>query len=493
MTFDRATSDRASGRNDTRVATARGWSSHGEAVFRDSHGRLVAVWAGIPGEACRVSLKHEGRNRVDVRWESPIEAPHEGRRHAPCARFHSCGGCPMMHLEPDWQRRARLAAARAAFRLEGVGDLVPKDVVPSPVGDDDYRHVVKLNAGRSDIGRPRLGTYQRGSHRVLPIPDCNVATPVLRELMTVVSHHFIALDVFPYDEEDGSGTLRHVVMRQSRATGQVLVTLVVTRIDKRVRELADAIIQGHGAVAGVAAHINDQRTNAIYATPEPREDDEKATYNTGFKRIAGAPVIEEKLHGVRLRIGPGDFYQANPAVADVIAADLLELLEPWAERPVADLYCGVGGFTLVLAKRHGWAFGAEAVPGAVRRAVENAQLNHISAEFDVGRVAELLPALKTRLGDRAPVVMLDPARRGLEPGVVDGVVDLKPSAVAYLSCNPLAMARDLVAFRKAGWNVETVRAYDMFPQTTHLEMLALLTPPEAPVPARRAPRRRIVR
>ncbi len=490
MSFDAGPPDR----RDTRVATARAWSAHGEPVFRDSHGRLVAIWAGIPGEACRVSLKHEGRNRVDVRWEAAVDAPHEGRRDAPCARFHSCGGCPMMHLDPGWQRRARLAAARAAFRLGGIGDLVPKDVVSSPAGDEDYRHIVKLNAGRSDIGRPRLGTYQRGTHRVLPIPDCTVATPVLRELMTVVSHHFIDLDIHPYDEEDGSGTLRHVVMRQSRATGQVLVTLIVTRIDKRVRDLADRIMEGHGAVAGVSAHINDQQTNAIYATPADPEDGEEAkAHSTGFKRIAGAPVIEDTLLDVRLRIGPGDFYQANPPVADSIAADLLDLLEPWAERPVADLYCGVGGFTLVLAKRHGWAFGAEAVPGAIRRAAENAQLNHIAAEFAVGRVADLLPGLKARLGDRAPVVMLDPARRGLEAGVIEGVVDLQPSAVAYLSCNPAAMARDLVRFRQEGWSVDTVRAYDMFPQTTHLEMLAILTPPEAPVAARRAPRRRVVR
>jgi 23S rRNA (uracil1939-C5)-methyltransferase len=476
----------------TRVVTPQRWSDHGEAVARHTDGRLVSVWAGIPGEAAHASLVHAGRNKIQARFEAPAAGAHEGRRAPPCNRFSGCGGCPMMHLEPDWQRRARRAAAKAAFRAEGLEDLVPADVVPSPDGDEEYRHVVKLSAGRSDHGNMRLGAYMRGSHHVLPIPTCTVATPQLREAMKVVSHHFIDLDVHPYDEQTETGTLRHVVMRQSRANGQILVTLVVTRIDKRVRALADRIMGGLGAVAGVAAHINDQPGNAIFApAPEPEEEGEEP--RPPFKRLAGSPVIEDTLAGVRLRIGPGDFFQANPGMADRIATDLVELLAEWKERPFVDLYCGVGGFALVGARAHGWALGAEVVPGAVFRATENAQLNHLPAEFVHGRIADLVPGLVERLGDRAPVIMLDPARRGLEKGVIEGVIALKPAAVAYLSCNPRAMARDLRRFKGLGWTVQETRAYDMFPQTTHLEMLALLLPPEAPEPARRAPRRRVVR
>ncbi|MEC8424011.1 MAG: hypothetical protein VX000_09550, partial [Myxococcota bacterium] len=239
---------------NSRVVTPQRWSDHGEAVVRHEDGRLIALWAGIPGEAAHASLVHAGRNRIEARFEAPAAGPHAGRRAPPCKRYRACGGCPMMHLTPDWQRRARRATARAAFRAEGLEELVPDEVVPSPDGDTEYRHVVKLSAGRSDHGRPRLGAYMRGSHHVLPIPECNVATPGLREAMKVVSHHFIDLDVRPYDEATGQGTLRHVVMRQSRATGHILVTLVVTAIDKRVRALADRIMEGLGAVVGVSAH-----------------------------------------------------------------------------------------------------------------------------------------------------------------------------------------------------------------------------------------------
>jgi 23S rRNA (uracil1939-C5)-methyltransferase len=470
-----------------RVAMPERWSAQGEAVLEARDGRLVAVWAGIPGETGECTTWHAGRNKVEARFEKPVGEPHESRRRPPCTRFDACGGCPLMHMEPDWQRRARRAIAKAAFAPEGLQDLVPSEVVPSPGGDEGYRHVVKLNAGRSDDGRPRLGTYRRSTHKVLPIPECNVATPLLRKVMRVVAFQYIEADVWPYEEQSGDGVLRHVVLRQSRATGQVLVTLIVTRIDGQVRRLADAIQAAHGAIAGVCAHINERPGNAMFAPPDPEDT------RPPFKRLAGSPTIEDTLLDVRLKIGPGDFFQANPAAADRIATDLLEMLSPWKDRPALDLYCGVGGFTLLLAKAHGWALGAEVVPGAVARASENARLNHVGAEFTHGKVLDLLPAVAQRMQGRAPVVLLDPARRGLEDGVIDAVGSLDPSAIAYLSCNPRSMARDLSEFLRAGWHVESLRAYDMFPQTSHVEMLALLLPPVPPEPSRGAPRRRLVR
>jgi 23S rRNA (uracil1939-C5)-methyltransferase len=204
-------------------------------------------------------------------------------------------------------------------------------------------------------------------------------------------------------------------------------------------------------------------------------------------------VLEEELAGVRLQVGPGDFFQTNPGVADRIARDLVELLAPFRDRPVLDLYCGVGGFTLALAQSHGWAYGAEVVEGAIARARENARLNHLPAEFGVGRVAEIVPELARRTAGQGPVVVVDPARRGLEEGVIESVLSLQPAAVAYLSCNPRALARDLALFTARGWSLSHIAAYDMFPQTAHLETLVMLLPPSPPEVTRRAPRRRVVR
>ena len=262
------------------------------------------------------------------------------------------------------------------------------------------------------------------------------------------------------------------------------MTLVTGRGGRLPQTLADRLQAASEHIAGVALHINSEPGNAIFAAPEgevPR-----------FKRLAGTPVLEEELAGVRLQVGPGDFFQTNPGVANQIASDLLEHLAPHRDRPVLDLYCGVGGFTLALAKAHGWAYGAEVVEGAIARARENARLNHIPAEFGVGRVADIVPELAKRTEGQGPVVVVDPARRGLEEGVIDSLLSLQPAVVGYLSCNPRALARDLAIFAERGWSVTKIAAYDMFLQTAHLETLVMLEPPSPPAVTRRAPRRRVV-
>jgi 23S rRNA (uracil1939-C5)-methyltransferase len=444
----------------------------------------MVVWEGIPGEAAQVQVQHDGEHRVRASFRAPAEGPHPLRRAAACPRYTACGSCPLMHLEPEGQARARLALARQAFAAEGLGELAPTEFIPSPDGEEGYRHVVKLAVGASDRGNIRVGAYRRGSHDVVPIPECLVATPTLRLAMRSVAHHVRELDLHPYDPATGRGTLRHVVLRQSRASGQVLCTLVAARSTRLLGELATRVMSIDTGIVGVHLHLNDDPGNAIFQAAGDPE-------GPGFSRLEGAPTILDELAGLRLEIGPGDFFQANPAMAGRLALDLVERLSPWHDRPALDLYCGVGGFSLALARAHGFALGVEAVPGAVRRAAVNAQLNKLAAEFLAGSVGDLLPALQARLGDRAPVVLVDPARRGLEPDVIEGILSLQPSAVAYISCAPRSMARDLAQFQAAGWTFDRPRAYDMFPQTAHVELFTVLQPPVAPVPTGRAPQRRI--
>ncbi len=468
----------------TKLLTPERWTPWGEAALRIPDGRTAIIWQGIPGERAWITPTGAGNNQVHGRW-SGADHPHPHRRDAPCPKVSACGGCPLMHLDLPGQHQARLSMLRAALDFEQVEVPLPQTVVPSPDGDEHYRHVAKLAVGFAPSGETRLGAFGRGTHHVVPIPGCNVVTPTLAKLMSVVARGARDLGLRPFEVETGRGDLRHVVMRQSRKDGRVMITLVTGRGGKLPRELAERIQDQDGAVTGVAMHVNEQPGNAIYAA-EPGEA-------PGFTRLTGTPLLEEELAGVRLRVGPGDFFQANPGTADRIARDLVALLAPWRSHPVVDLYCGVGSFTLVLAQAHGWAFGAEVVPGAVDRARDNALLNHISAEFAHGKVADVLPEMKRRTEGQGPVVMVDPARRGLEDGVIESIEDLQPAALAYLSCNPRALARDLAIFTRRGWTVRSLQAYDMFPQTAHLETLSLLLPPSAPKVTRRAPQRRRVR
>ncbi|MFT7519910.1 MAG: 23S rRNA (uracil1939-C5)-methyltransferase, partial [Kiritimatiellia bacterium] len=193
------------------------------------------------------------------------------------------------------------------------------------------------------------------------------------------------------------------------------------------------------------------------------------------------------------RIGPGDFFQTNPSTADVLYRRTIELLDLQQDEAFLDLYCGVGGLALQGARKTGWAMGIEEVEGAVLHARDAARRNGLSAQFLCGEVREELPQVQKLLGNRGCAISVNPARRGLEEDVIEGIVALKPSRVAYISCNPRAFARDLQAFREAGLEIGEVELFDMFPNTAHVECLVVLRDPTVSQGKVRAPRRRVVR
>ncbi len=363
----------------------------------------------------------------------------------------------------------------------GLDDVVVGAFHPSPAGLIDYRHVIKVAAGESDTGRIRLGAWGRRNRHVIPIPDCTVAAPVLRRVMNAIAYHMIDLDLRPFNPETGDGNVRVFVLRASRTTGEVMVTIVAGRHVFKFGELAERICQQESSIAGVWLHLNDGPGNAIFG---------RDGGVIGLKPLAGKDHIEEKLNGIVYRVGPGDFFQTNPAMAEVLYQRTLDRLELTPGLPFVDLYCGVGGFALPAAKITGWALGVEEVGGAVQRARDAAQRNKVVAEFMAGKVEELAPQLMARLAGTHPVITVNPARRGLEPGVVDAIVSLAPRRIAYVSCAPRAMARDLALFRAAGYEVGDVELFDMFPNTPHVECLVVLEAPSVGT-SRRAPRRRV--
>lgn len=451
-------------------------------------GRKIAVWNGIVGERSDVVVQHVGKNRIRARFLSTAEGSrsHPGRREPPCEKYDACGSCPLMHIDDKAQETARLHILRRALEVAGLEDRTPDHIFSAEDNALGYRHVAKLAIGRSDRGQLRVGAYRRGTHDIVSIPECSVVTEGLRKAMRVTAHAILDLELGPWIPDDRDGPMRHVVLRQSRTTGEVLATIVAGWHDRAFDELAQSMTSTDATIVGVHLHINSKRSNSIFDYGEEGQ-------GPGFKKLTGARTIQEDHHGVQLQIGPGDFFQANPVVGEKLITDALEWLKPWRDRPAVDLYCGVGAFTLPLAKAHGWALGIEVIEGATRRAESNARRNHISAEFVAGKVEEVFESHIDRLAGRGAVVLVDPARKGLEEGVLDAIFSIGPAAVVMVSCNPVAMARDLRIAMKAGWTIDRLAAYEMFPQTVHLEAMALLLPPEAPVPTVRAPRRKVVR
>ncbi len=443
----------------------------------------MAVWRGIPGERAQVKIVHQGQNRVQARWLGSNE-PDESRVVPPCDRYDLCGGCPLMHLDAMGQADARWEIIRGQLDLAGLQDVPVEGLVPSPDGLTGFRTSLKLIVGRSGHGGVRIGAPGRGTRQPIPIPQCLVVTEPLRRLMRTLAGRVIDLGIEPFEE--GYGLLRYVLARQSRATGEILLTLVASERDRILSELADELTKRLDQLVGVHLHLNSAPGNNFF------DRDEFGEVRT--KNLLGQDCIIDRLAGVDFQIGPGDFFQTNPALADRLVRDVVALAEPTEGVPVIDAYSGVGGFALALAQHTGWALGIEELGGANRRARASASAQRIPAEFVQASVVEALADVGRRLGGKRPVVIADPARRGLEEGVVHGIHALNPERLILVSCNVETLARDMAAFRDLGWTLERVRPYDMFPNTPHVELVTRLRPPDggARDPAQRGPRRRKV-
>lgn len=464
------------------AVTPTSWSPRGEAVL-SVRGRPIVVWQGIVGEHATVRITNLGRNRDYASFRG-TQRPSPHRVDPPCEKYHTCGGCPLMHLDLAGQHAAKRAMVREALDAEGLGDLPVGELTAGPDAERDFRWVVKLGVGHSDHGRLRVGAWGRNNRSIVPIPHCLVAADPLRAVMASVAHHILELDLPPYDPASDRGVLRAVVLRGSRSTGEVLVTIIAGRRVRGLAELADRVAIEASPVVGVVLHLNADPGNAIF------QRDPLGEIHT--KVLRGRPYVEESLGGVRYRIGPGDFFQTNPGVAERLYARALDALDLGPDTPFVDLYSGVGGLALAAAARTGWAHGVEFLSGAVASARDAAKAQDLPATFECEDVGVLLPDLARRLAGARPVVAVNPARRGLEEGVAEGIAALRPRRIAYISCDPRAMARDLAHLRDLGFLPARVDPFDMFPHTAHVECLAILHSEDDEPPTGRAPRRRVI-
>ncbi|TNE88968.1 MAG: 23S rRNA (uracil(1939)-C(5))-methyltransferase RlmD [Deltaproteobacteria bacterium] len=459
------------------------WTRRGEAA-KDKNGRTLVIWGAIPGEKAEVKLVHEGQNQDFGLFEGTPE-PSPFRQDIPCDRYSVCGGCPWMHLSAEGQESSHRDVVREKLDEVGLANVALGEWFASPDGLEEFRHVIKVGVGKSDQGSLRVGAWGRRDRRIVPIPNCNVAHPSLTATMRALAHHVRELKLWQYEPETDRGVLRSAILRRSRTSGEILVTLIAGRWVKSITELAEAVSTQVPDVAGFWVHFNDDPGNAIF-----RPDDEGVIR---CRPVLGKETIEEELCGVRYAVGPTDFFQTNPAVAELLYKRVIERLDLTRETSFVDLYCGVGGYALQAAPHVGFAIGVEENQGAVLRARDAAQKNGRNAEFVAGQVLDVLPEIGKRLAGRRPVVTVNPARRGLESGVIEGILELRPRQIAYVSCNPAALARDLAAFAGGGYTIEKVDLFDMFPNTPHVETLTILNSLDEDEGPERAPRRKVVR
>jgi 23S rRNA (uracil1939-C5)-methyltransferase len=432
---------------------------------RGQPGARVHVAGALPGERVDAVVTHLSHHRPEA-WArlTAIVAASPARRSPACRAYGDCGGCVLQHLAYEDQVAWKTARVRAVVMAADRGELsvAVDDCVPSPrpLG---YRNRSKLAYARGDDGAPVLGAYAPRSHRVVDlVGGCRIAEPPLDAVAADLRAILVGHAVEPYDERTYAGDLRYAVLR-ANSLGQVLATLVTARADWPAgRTIAHDLRARHPEVVGVIQNVNPSRGNVIYG------DDETT--------LAGQATFEDTIGGVRLRLSSRSFFQANRDVAARAYRAIADAVALTGAERVVDAYAGVGGIALTLAPGAREVIGIEEHAAAVHDAVAGAALNGIAnATFVAGDAGERLAQI-----DGADVVVLNPPRKGCDPAVLGQVTRLGPRAIAYLSCNPETLARDVVQLQRAGFRARAVTPFDMLPHTPQIEALAIFEPRDRP-------------
>ncbi len=426
-------------------------------------GFVVFVPDTAPGDRVRARLWRvkPGYGEADL---VEVTGRSRDRTTPACPHFGPCGGCIWQHIAYPAQAAAKEAIVRES--LAHLADLRNVEVRRIIAMESSWYYRNKMEFTFHPDGAP--GLHRRGAFdRVVPVDACLLQSPGSNIILGVVREWAAASGLSRYDPRGHTGLLRQVMIREGKATGEFMVVLVTTAPE----------VPGVRALAGRLAAAVPRIASVLHATNPGLSD---GLPLTGVTVVCGRPYIIEELAGLRFRIGPETFFQTNTAQAERLVEVVDALAGLRGGETVYDLYCGVGTFSLALARRAGRVYGIEIVPSAIEAARENAALNGIAnTEFESGDVRRLLPELRVRAG-RPDVLLLDPPRSGAGNRVIRRVIEMDTPRIVYVSCNPTTLAPDLKDLVAAGYAVRAVQPLDMFPHTYHVECVVLLERPAQP-------------
>lgn len=427
------------------------------------HYQGMAVFTPLtaPGDVARVRIVKAAKNYAYGRLEELV-SPSADRMEPDCPCFAQCGGCCYRHI--TYEAELGIKAARVKDALTRIGGFRSLPVRPILGADsrDGYRNKALLPLGTKKDGSLSMGFYAVNSHRIVDCEECRLQPEEFNRAMGAFREWAAAYGDPVYDEATHSGRMRRLYLRKGEMTGQILACVVVNGNGlHHESELIEALKQAVPGLASVVVNSNRERTNVALGQK--------------CRTIYGMDTIEDTLCGLRFKLSPLSFYQVNRTQAERLYEVAARYAGLTGQELLLDLYCGAGTIGLSMAGMARRLLGVEIVPQAVENARENARLNGIeNAEFFCGDAGEAARMLAER-GERLDVIVLDPPRKGCSPDLVRTVAEFGPKRIVYVSCDPATLARDLKLFAELGYPPVEAAPVDMFPGTSHVETVVLLS------------------
>ena len=419
--------------------------------------QAVFVPGALPGEQVLARVRRLGRRHLEADLVG-VEDNSPQRRHPPCILADHCGGCSLQHCCDQLQAELKADLVHQALRRVGHLETAVDPIwsAPRPLG---YRNRALIPLERTSEGVLRAGYYRRGSHRIVNMNRCPVLDPRIDALIQPLKAD-LEESGWPVDVNlHSGGGLRHLALRVGHHSGEVLITLVSSHANlPGLEELADQWRQRWPQLVGVSLNLQPKASNVVFGAET--------------RLINGRPWLLERFADVELRIAADTFFQVNTPQAERLVPLLQEFFAPLAGGALLDAYCGIGTFSLPLAKAGFQVHGLEMHPMSVLQASANAERNQIrTAVFELADVTAVLAARLMAVDG----LLVDPPRKGLSPEAVQAILASQPQRLAYISCNPATLARDLALLCQDGvYTLQRVQPVDFFPQTSHVECVALL-------------------
>lgn len=374
-----------------------------------------------------------------------------------CKVWKKCGGCQFQGV--PYTEQIKIKQKNMNKLLKKYGNVKPIIGMENPFY---YRNKVHAVFDRDKKGNIICGTYEAGTHRVVPVEECMIEDKTSQEIIRAIRDMLKSFRIKTYDEDTGYGLLRHVLVRRGFSTDEIMVVLVVASpIFPSKNNFVKALRKKLPQISTVVLNVNDKKTSMVLG------ERDIVLYGKGF--------IRDRLCGCTFRISPQSFYQVNPVQTELLYKTAIEYAGLGRKERVIDAYCGIGTIGLVAAGKAREVIGIELNKNAVRDAIVNARENKITnARFYQGDAGEFMEGMVSE-GERADVVFMDPPRTGSTEKFLTSMVKLGPSRIVYISCGPDTLARDLEFLTKHGYVTRKIQPVDMFSFTEHCEVVCLLT------------------
>lgn len=423
----------------------------------DRRGSIKGV---IPGQTVRFRAKKVRKDRLEGTLMEIVEkSPLEDRIPA-CPHFGVCGGCAYQTLSYENQKKVKEGQVR--FLLENVVEDLPWEGIKESPVDFGYRNKMEFSFGdeRKD-GPLALGLHKKNSfYDIVQIIDCKIVREAYNQIVNSVVTFFSERKIPYYKKRSHEGYLRHLVVRSSIKTGNILINLVTSsQMEVDLQPLVQQLIKLpiNGKIVGILHTINDSMADVV------KKDDMHLLY--------GQDYFYEYLLDLKFKISPFSFFQTNTLGAEVLYETARDFIGDIDDKIVFDLYSGTGTIGQMMAAVAKKVIGVEIVEEAVEAAKENATMNGIdNCEFIAGDVLKVVDTL-----DMKPdVIVLDPPRDGIHPKAIGKIIGFGAKEILYISCKPTSLVRDLEILLEAGYEVKRACAVDMFPQNPNVETVVLL-------------------